>query len=206
MRLEDEGSITYVDRLPLIRLLALRGKRDELSEQIERLYRGAGLERLAPEWKSWLITVRVAQALAASEQEEALPFLAEALRAGEPEGWIRSFVDWGPRLVPLLRRAVYQEICPDYASKLLTIIEAEHRRGAEGGRSPRSSPAYAVLTGRELEVLRLVAAGLSNRQIAARLFISLGTVKVHLHNISEKLNATSRTGAVARARELRLLE
>jgi LuxR family transcriptional regulator, maltose regulon positive regulatory protein len=206
IRLEDEGSLTYVDRLPLIRLLALRGKTEQLSEHIERLYRGAGLQRLAPEWKSWLITVRVAQALAASEQEEALAFLADALRAGEPEGWIRSFVDWGPRLVPLLRRAVYQEICPDYASKLLTIMEAERRRGAERGRSPRSSPAYAVLTERELEVLRLAAAGLSNRQIAARLFISLGTVKVHLHNISEKLNATSRTGAVARARELKLLQ
>jgi LuxR family transcriptional regulator, maltose regulon positive regulatory protein len=205
LRLEGEGPIMYVDRLPLMRLLALRGRRDELSEQVERLYRDAGIELLAPEWKAWLITVRLAQALAEPEQEEALALLAEALRAGEPEGWIRSFVDPGPRLVPLLRRAVSQEICPEYATKLLTIIRAEQRRKAESGRSPRSSPFYVLLTDREVEVLKLVAAGLSNRQIAGRLFISLGTVKVHLHNISEKLDAASRMEAVARARELKLL-
>jgi LuxR family transcriptional regulator, maltose regulon positive regulatory protein len=206
VRLESEGPITYPVRLPFMRLLGVRGKKDELSQQTERLYRSAGVELLAPEWKAWLITVRLAQALAEPEQVEALGFVAEALRAGEPEGWIRSFVDWGPRLAPVLRKAVAHGICPDYAAKLLTIIGAEQRRRAESGRSPRFSPVYVVLTERELEVLRLVATGLSNRQIAGRLFISLGTVKVHLHNISEKLNATSRTGAVARAKELGLLK
>jgi ATP/maltotriose-dependent transcriptional regulator MalT len=205
-RLDDENPIGFLQRLPLIRLLGVLGRRKELARQIERLYLVAGVEPLAPEWKGWLITIRAAQALAASEPEEALGFLAEALSAGEPEGWIRSFVDLGPRLAPLLRKAVAQEICPEYAAKLLTIIQAEQRRTAAAGKGPRSSPIYAVLTERELEVLRLVEAGMSNRQIAGRLFISLGTVKVHLHNISEKLNATSRTGAVARARELKLLQ
>ncbi len=206
MHLDCESPLGVLPRLPLIRLLGILGRREELSRQVEHLYGIAGMELLAPEWKGWLIQVRAAQALAASDQEEALGFLAEALRAGEPEGWIRSFVDLGPRLAPLLRKAVSQEICPDYAAKLLTIIEWKQRRRAQAGTSPRSSPIYALLTQRELEVLRLVGAGLSNRQIADRLFISLGTVKVHLHNISEKLNATSRTGAVARARELKLLE
>jgi LuxR family maltose regulon positive regulatory protein len=181
------------------------GKRDELAEQIEHLYRGAGIELLAPEWKSWLIKVRVAQALATSDHEEALGFLTEALQAGEPEGWIRSFVDMGPQLVPLLRKAVSREVCPDYAARLLTIMEAEQRRKADGGQRSRVSQTCEVLTDREFEILQLVAAGLSNRQIAARLFISLGTVKTHIHNISAKLNATSRTGAIARARELTLL-
>jgi ATP/maltotriose-dependent transcriptional regulator MalT len=206
MRLDGENPIGYLERLPLIRLLGILGRREEVAQQIERLYRTAGMEPLAPEWKGWLITVRAAQALAASEQEEALAFLAEALRAGEPEGWIRSFVDLGPRLAPLLRKAVSKEICPNYAAKLLTVTEAEQRRKAETGKSPRPSPIYALLTERELEVLRLVEAGMSNRQIAGKLFISLGTVKVHLHNIAEKLNTTSRTGAVARARELKLFQ
>lgn len=203
-RLESEGPIAYWERLALIRSLGILGKRDEMRQQIEHLYRFAGFEPFSPEWKDWLVSVRITQALAASEQAEALGFLVQALRAGEP-GWVRSFVDQGSRLAPLLRRAVSQGICPDYATRLLTLIEAEQRRKAASDGSPPSSPAYALLTGRELELLRLVAAGLSNRQIAGKLFISPGTVKVHLHNISEKLNATSRTGAVARARELKLL-
>jgi LuxR family maltose regulon positive regulatory protein len=56
-----------------------------------------------------------------------------------------------------------------------------------------------------MEVLRLLEAGLSNRQIATKLFISLGTVKVHVHNLTEKLNSGSRTQAIARAKELKLI-
>jgi ATP/maltotriose-dependent transcriptional regulator MalT len=61
------------------------------------------------------------------------------------------------------------------------------------------------LSERELELLRLVAAGKSNREIAAELFLALGTVKSHLHNIFQKLDANSRTQAIVRARELDLL-
>ena len=61
------------------------------------------------------------------------------------------------------------------------------------------------LSDRELEVLRLVAAGLSNRKIAAQLVISTGTVKTHVHNLCGKLGASNRMEASARARELRLL-
>jgi LuxR family maltose regulon positive regulatory protein len=205
MRLDNESPLGFLERVALIRVLGILGRKEELSQQIERLYGVAGIDPLASEWKGWLIWVRAAQALAASDQEEALGFLAEVLRAAEPEGWVRSFVDLGPRLSPLLRRAVSQGICPDYAAKLLTIIEMEERRKGETGRSPRSSPVYALLTERELEVLRLVGVGMSNRQIAGKLFISLGTVKAHLYNVSEKLNATNRAGAYARAKELGLL-
>ena len=205
MRLDGESPLGFLERLALIRLHGILGRKEELSQQTDRLYGIAGIDPLAPEWKGWLICVRAAQALAAADQEEALGLLAEAIRAGEPEGWIRSFVDLGPRLAPLLRRAVSKGICPDYAAKLLTIIEMEERRRAPAGRSPRSSPVCALLSERELEVLRLVGAGMSNRQIAAKLFISLGTVKAHLYNISEKLNATNRAGAYARAKELGLL-
>ena len=61
------------------------------------------------------------------------------------------------------------------------------------------------LTERELEVLRLVAAGRSNRQIASELYLALGTVKTHVHAIAGKLGATSRVESAARARELGLL-
>jgi len=61
------------------------------------------------------------------------------------------------------------------------------------------------LSGREHEILQLVAAGKSNRRIATELFISVGTVKTHLNNLYRKLDAHSRTQAVARARDLKLI-
>jgi LuxR family maltose regulon positive regulatory protein len=61
------------------------------------------------------------------------------------------------------------------------------------------------LSGRELEVLRLIASGLSNREIAQELFVTPGTVKRHTHNIYGKLEVRSRTQAVARARDLDLV-
>jgi len=82
--------------------------------------------------------------------------------------------------------------------------------GAAGGRrqgagARRSSSLVEPLTERELEVLRLIAQGHSNQQIADALIVSVGTVKKHLNNIFGKLGVHSRTQAVARARELSLL-
>jgi LuxR family transcriptional regulator, maltose regulon positive regulatory protein len=61
------------------------------------------------------------------------------------------------------------------------------------------------LSERELEVLQLIAVGKSNRWIATELFVSVGTVKTHINNVYRKLDAHSRTQAVARARELNLI-
>ena len=66
-------------------------------------------------------------------------------------------------------------------------------------------PLPEPLSERELEVLRLVAAGLSNQEIADQLFLTVGTIKRHLYNIYSKLGAKSRTDALTRAREYRLL-
>jgi LuxR family maltose regulon positive regulatory protein len=66
-------------------------------------------------------------------------------------------------------------------------------------------PLIESLSERELEVLRLMADGLSNREIAERLIVALGTVKAHLHNVYGKLDVQGRTQAIARARELELL-
>jgi LuxR family maltose regulon positive regulatory protein len=71
--------------------------------------------------------------------------------------------------------------------------------------APIHQPLVEPLSERELEVLRMVAAGKSNREIARDLTLALGTVKSHLHNIMQKLDAESRTEAIMRARNLRLL-
>jgi ATP/maltotriose-dependent transcriptional regulator MalT len=83
----------------------------------------------------------------------------------------------------------------------LAHLESASRRTTLGGPTGMFEP----LTERELEVLRLVAAGTSNREIAVRLTVTLGTVKKHLNNIFGKLDVESRTQALARARELGLL-
>jgi LuxR family maltose regulon positive regulatory protein len=205
-----EELVQYGDILPfylrhlLVPLLIADSRKEHVSEQLWKFYETVQVEWLSPEWQGWRIRTRLYQALAASEPDEALGFLAEALVAAEPEGWTRTFVDEGAALAPLLRRAASRGIAQEYATRLLVLIESEERVRAET-KGRRSRPVYGLLTEREAEVLGLLAAGLSNRQIAERLFISLGTAKAHVHNISEKLNVTGRTKVIARARELHLI-
>ena len=97
------------------------------------------------------------------------------------------------------------------ANPLVEEIAALARRAGIRMTSPGDAPADsgagdAGLTGRELEVLRLVAAGRSNRDIAAELFISPKTASVHVSNILGKLGAASRGEAAAKAHALRLFE
>ena len=148
----------------------------------------------------------VYQALATAKADEAIEFLGDALRMGEPEGFIRTFVDEGKLLKPLLRKAVAQGITPEYTSRLITIIEAEERqRKMKTGELARQRTLAGDLSERETEVLGLLAEGLSVRQIATKLMISLSTAKTHVHRILEKLGVTSRTQAVTQARFRKLI-
>jgi LuxR family maltose regulon positive regulatory protein len=185
-----------------IRLLIALGNKTEAVKKLQIMYDSAvqsGAEYL-------IIRYRVYQALAAANQESALEFLSEALTMAEPEGYIRTFVDEGRLLAPLLQKALSQGIMPEYTRKLITIIEAEERQKRKMKRGEGAPSRYhALLSERELEVLRLMAEGLSNQQIADRLIISLSTAKNHVHNILEKLNVQGRTQAVTQARELELI-
>lgn len=139
----------------------------------------------------------------------------QALDLAEPEGYIRLFIDEGEPVAALLRQAAEREIHIEYVNHLLSAMG----RGAEP-RSPAERPGvpydtrervnqdYSLvepLSDRELEVLSLIAQGLSNRDIAERLVISLSTVKGHAANIYGKLGVNKRTQAVARARILGIL-
>ncbi len=90
----------------------------------------------------------------------------------------------------------------------MTLREARALLQRASARRPTRQPGSGLvepLTERELEVLRLVAAGRSNRQIAGELYLALGTVKTHVHAIAGKLRAANRVEAVARARDIGLL-
>jgi LuxR family transcriptional regulator, maltose regulon positive regulatory protein len=147
-----------------------------------------------------VIEIQALRALALPAADEALGALAEALSLAEPEGYVRRFVDEGQPMRTLLKQAAVRGIAPRYVSRLLAALGPSPTAA-----TPSLQPLVEPLTDRELEVLGLLAAGLSNREIGVRLFISLPTVKSHTRNIYGKLGVRSRQEAVPRARALGLL-
>ena len=130
--------------------------------------------------------------------------LQRALTLAEPEGYVRVFVDEGEPMRDLLHHAAADGIAGAFTRRLLAAFDGP-APPASTARRPDAAALAEPLTPREIEVLRLVAAGLRNQQIADQLFISLSTVKRHIANAYSKLGVRHRTEAVARATELNLL-
>jgi LuxR family maltose regulon positive regulatory protein len=156
------------------------------------------------------LAMRALARFVAGRRGEALSSLGEAMAIAEPEGFVRLFVDEGPLMAGLLREAVAGRTRADYSRRLLDVMSAEAGATAPGVAAPSAGPAGSSAlveppSKRELEVLALIAEGLSNQEIAERLFLSPQTVKVHVRNIYSKLDVSSRTQAVARASALGLL-
>lgn len=143
-----------------------------------------------------------AQGLSAKAEEA----LFQAISLAQPEKYMRVFLDLGQPLQKLLERAASRGVdAGGYVHALLSAFQ--HERGVDVS-SPSAQPAEALidpLTERELEVLRLLADGLSNKEIAGKLFVAPGTVKQHLKNISRKLDVHGRMQAVRRGQELKLI-
>lgn len=203
--LSAESAIDYLGEgalYTLARLWIAEGRADEADAVAGRLVafaEGSGQS-------GHTIPYLVLQALArcgAGRLGPAVQSLEQALLLGEPEGYLRTFLDEGEPLVDLLRRLTRRKSrASAYARLLLSRLEPA---GAPGhGHSPPIAPRMQLvepLTDRELAVLRQMAAGSSNQEIAERLVISIGTVKAHVHHITAKLGARSRTEAVAYARQ-----
>jgi LuxR family maltose regulon positive regulatory protein len=136
-----------------------------------------------------LIEALTLKALAAPKRATALEILQSALELGVPEGYRRTFLDEGDRLQQLLQSLHARSALIE---RLIGTIPAKHKL-------------EAVLTRRELEILRGMAEGLSNKEIGQKLFVSAGTVKSHSAAIYRKLEVANRTGAIARAKDLGLL-
>jgi LuxR family transcriptional regulator, maltose regulon positive regulatory protein len=185
------------------------------SERVERsIHEAIGLlERLRTAAEEGgrmgsVIEILVLQALAyeaRGDSPAALVPLERALSLAEPEGYVRVFVDEGRPMAKLLSEAAAHGIMPAYTTKLLAVLESEEHKGEEGSHRFPTESVVEPLSQRELEVLRLIARGLSNREISQRLFLALSTVKGHNRIIFSKLMVQRRTEAAARARELGLL-
>jgi LuxR family maltose regulon positive regulatory protein len=113
---------------------------------------------------------------------------------------VRSFVDPGPVMASLLERAVARGVAHGYVEDLLSIFD----RGERDRAAPPAQPLVEPLSEREMEVLSLVAQGLSNREVGRQLHIAESTVKSHLNSVYGKLGVANRTQAGAKARELSL--
>jgi LuxR family maltose regulon positive regulatory protein len=137
---------------------------------------------------------------AAGDVPGALDRLSRALTLAEPEGYVRIFVDEGPRMATLLTSLTKQENTSAYVRRLLAAVAP-----ADDG-APVRQHLIEPLSSRELEVLRLLGTDLGGPAIARELFVSLNTVRTHTKNIYAKLGVNNRRAAVRRATELDLLK
>ncbi len=195
--------------MTLARVLIARGREERdrtfLSQALSLLgrWRDIALEK---GYQGTFIEIQMLTALALAAQgkiKRALNTLGPILAQAEPEGYIRLFVDEGQPMAHLL---AYVSTSPSASPGYLREIQAAHTLTLSPDSSAASSqPLIDPLTPREREILRLLASGSSNQQIADQLVISLNTAKRHVQHILAKLGVTNRTQAVACARELHLL-
>jgi LuxR family maltose regulon positive regulatory protein len=149
-----------------------------------------------------VIELSVVQAMsyqATGEMARALEHLEVALRHASPERYVRVFVGEGEPMQSLLRHAAARGMSSEYVRYLLSQFAAPVSNGEGAMRL------VEPLTARELEILRLIAAGMKNDEIANHLFISTATVKRHIANAYGKLGVNQRKHAIERVRELNLL-
>ena len=140
------------------------------------------------------------------ERAEAVEVLDEALTLAEPGGFIRIFVDEGAPMARLLYEACSRGVHAGYVRQVLAAYPVDDAgRAASPETRVAGSRLAEPLSSRELEVLPLIAEGLTNQEIAARLYLSLHTVKAHARTIYAKLGVSSRTQAVAKGRALGFL-
>jgi len=224
--LSADGELVYLregETLILARALIAQQKLDETIRLLTRLLAAAQDGRRGGR----VIEVLALQAVALKaqgRQAEALAALKRALALAGPEGYARVFIDQGKVMAALLSQV---DILPAYVGRLLVALEDETRAkqlalsgstelaevlpkgrtAEEPALSPDIDQSSLVepLSERELELLRLIAAGMTNRAIAESLMVSVNTVKTHARSIYDKLGVRNRTQAAARARELGLI-
>ena len=199
----QERPESEVSQLALVQVLIVNGDasaRDRALGLLTRLLRAAERDGRA----GIQIEALALRALAhwqGGDRAGAMVSLEHALRLAEPEGYVRLFADLGSPMTRLLQEARSRDVMPDYVAQLLTACGAELALPGAG-----VGVLLEPLSAREHDVLRLIAAGLTNREIAETLSISAETVKKHTGSIYGKLGVRGRTEAALRARHLDVLD
>lgn len=221
-RLNEQRNVTNMDLLeyiPFAQLLLLQGHVEGAAALLHRMRGVAESEG----YNGHLIRILLLQTHSLSlrgYKSDAAAHLAQALALAQPEGYIRTFLEAGAPIVPLLStllnarqagRFASSVIMENYMKSLLRAFEAEglltgitqQTTGSSLNIATPLMPA-STLSEREKEVLRLIAQGLSNQQIAQQLVVEMNTLKTHIKHLYQKLDVKSRTQAIARARDLNL--
>ncbi|WIG59141.1 MAG: Transcriptional activator of maltose regulon, MalT [Ktedonobacterales bacterium] len=199
-----DGAGMHPGHITLAKILAARNQHGDALRLLERYLAATQASGRA----DLTLATLIAQALLlreAGESTRALDALAAALTLAQPSGYIRVFRDAGEPMRALLAEALARGVTPAYTQMLLAAFAPAASGSLGMGEDPASPPLLVPLTRRERDVLRLIAAGASNQEIADRLVIALGTVKKHISTIFDKVGVASRTQLLVRARDLGLL-
>jgi LuxR family maltose regulon positive regulatory protein len=214
-RLTAEGVVSYVrepDHLLLARVLLARSDPEQALGLLQRLHDLAESQ----DRKDSLIQIKVLRCMAlqaSGDHAGALAVLADALALARQPGYVRVFADEGPLMAALLKSLIRTRqpnrasLAPGAAGEHLKRVIRAFRTpiGPPERREQAANGVVEPLTARELEVLGLIAAGRSNREIADQLVVTLETVKKHTSHIFSKLGAANRIQAASKARELGLI-
>jgi len=204
--LHQIGFISLVEFTVLARILIAQEQLDEATSLLSQLLEAVE----AGEHTAGMIEILMLQALAShigGDTDRAILSLDRAIALAEPGGFIRIFVDEGPPMARLLYEALGRGIYPEYVRRLLAAFPSpETEEVPESQTQAGEFDWVEPLSERELEVLQLIAEGLTNREIGDRLYLAPNTIKVHNRTIFGKLGVNSRTKAVAKARVMGLLK
>lgn len=213
-----ENMFCWIEILPLTccRILISQGSDTSIEQAIEKLQEHFSTNNNNHNTMH-LINILLLMAVAyekKSSMDKALEFLEQALELALPGEWLQPFLELGSPMANLLERVVQHSNNANYIEK----IQAAFKRGTSGMASdakneisvepsPVSVPPIDMLglTRREIEILRLLDEGLSNKEIASKIFLSTETIKKHLYNSYQKIGVHGRVNALTKVREMGLL-
>jgi LuxR family maltose regulon positive regulatory protein len=200
---KEVAFLREMENLALVRILIAQGKLAGTTTFLQRLLKTADEAGGRYSSKIEILMLQAMVFQAQGDINQAISSLVQAIELAEPRGFIRIFVDEGPPMARLLYEGLNHGIEEDYIRELLAAFPVVD----PGEVDPRGKDGELIepLSEREIEVLQLIADGLTSREIAARLYLSPNTVKVHSRNINSKLGVNNRVKAVTKARTLGIL-
>jgi len=202
----------YFTQLTEVKLLMKKGDSFSMNRALELLENYAEYG-IATHNRNFLLQVYTLLAFwhkNTNHQEEAVRFLKEALDIGRPGRYIRMFADYGEEMRELLMLLPKIDLSNRFVSNILRVIDEDTLRikpaMISNETTKKTDDLNQLLTARESEILELVGQGFQNKEIADRLFLSLETINKYLYYAYQKLGVKNRSGAVARAKQLNLID